>query len=146
MKLEPLPTILIIFFLSVLFLTFTGREYNVYYEEAPVLEAQNISYFVKNKTLADQMDEFDIELYDLAYKIAVCESGFDSTAQNPYSSAYGIGQFLDGTWVYIQNKWGVELDRYSESDQMYALIRLLQEEGVTHWLESKSCWDKDNKY
>ena len=27
------------------------------------------------------------------------ESGWSNTAQNPYSTAYGIPQFLDGTWA-----------------------------------------------
>lgn len=27
------------------------------------------------------------------------ESGWDNTRHNPYSSAYGIAQFLDGTWA-----------------------------------------------
>lgn len=28
-----------------------------------------------------------------------CESGWDNTAQNPYSTAYGMAQFLDQTWA-----------------------------------------------
>lgn len=29
------------------------------------------------------------------------ESGWDNTAQNPKSTAYGIGQFLDSTWDIV---------------------------------------------
>jgi len=29
------------------------------------------------------------------------ESGWDNTAQNPTSTAYGIGQFLDSTWATV---------------------------------------------
>jgi hypothetical protein len=32
------------------------------------------------------------------YKLGVNESGWNPNAQNPTSSAYGIGQFLDSTW------------------------------------------------
>jgi SLT domain-containing protein len=32
------------------------------------------------------------------YKLVMAESGFRNTAQNPSSTAYGMFQFLDGTW------------------------------------------------
>lgn len=32
------------------------------------------------------------------YKLGMKESGWRNTAQNPTSTAYGIGQFLDSTW------------------------------------------------
>ena len=61
------------------------------------------------------------------------ESGGDPTAQNPYSTAYGLCQFIDGTWQYVQDKWNVALDRYDPKDQLYACERLLEEEGIKHW-------------
>lgn len=27
-------------------------------------------------------------------------------------------------------------------DQMYAVVRLLKEEGTKHWKESEHCWNK----
>lgn len=33
--------------------------------------------------------------------IVMAESGWSSSAQNPGSSAYGIGQFLDSTWASV---------------------------------------------
>jgi len=90
------------------------------------------------------IEEATPELYGLAYDIGVCESGFSATAQNSTSSAYGIGQFTDSTWEYVKIKWGMELDREDPGDQMYALIRLLNEDGVIHWETSRGCWD--NKY
>lgn len=36
--------------------------------------------------------------WDALVKLINSESGFSNTAQNPSSSAYGIFQFLDGTW------------------------------------------------
>jgi hypothetical protein len=109
--------------------------------ETNVLEAPSIPILIKNKTLFAMANE-DIELYNLAYKIIECESGWDYTAQNPNSTAYGAGQFLNGTWSYIQKKWGIKLDRYNKEDQLYATIRLLKEESWKHWSESKHCWDK----
>ncbi len=36
--------------------------------------------------------------WDALYNLGMKESGWRNTAQNPTSSAYGIGQFLDKTW------------------------------------------------
>ena len=108
------------------------------------ISAVNSPLFVKDETMASMSNDIDIIL--LAEKIIQCESGWDYTAQNPNSTAYGAGQFLDGTWNYVQKKWGIELDRYNKEDQLYAMVRLLEEEGTRHWKASAHCWDKDNIY
>lgn len=99
---------------------------------------------IKEQVLATMSNDIDIIL--LAEKIIQCESGWDYTAQNPNSTAYGAGQFINGTWDYIQKKWGIKLDRYNKEDQLYAMVRLLEEEGTRHWKASAHCWDKDNTY
>jgi len=106
------------------------------------LTSYNSPLFIKSQTLASMSNDIDIIL--LAEKIIQCESGWDYTAQNPNSTAFGAGQFINGTWSYIQKKWGIELDRYNKEDQLYAMVRLLEEEGTRHWSASKHCWDKDN--
>ena len=122
---------------------------NIEHEEVPlppetnVLEATSIPILIKNKTLFTMANE-DVELYNLAYKIIECESGWDYTAKNKTSTAFGAGQFTSGTWNYIQKKWGIELERDNKEHQLYATVRLLEEEGTRHWSESKHCWDKDN--
>jgi len=73
-------------------------------------------------------------------RIIFCESRDDPNAKNRKSSAYGLCQFLDSTWGYVQKKWNMTLDRQSSSDQRYACERLLAEEGTSHWLESRHCW------
>ena len=108
------------------------------------ISAINSPLFIKDETMASMSNDIDIIL--LAEKIIQCESGWDYTAQNPNSTAYGAGQFLDGTWNYVQKKWGIELDRYNKEDQLYAMVRLLEEEGTRHWKASAHCWDKDNIY
>lgn len=104
----------------------------------------NSPIFIKNQTLASMSDDIDIIL--LAEKIIQCESGWDYTAQNPNSTAFGAGQFINGTWKYIQKKWGIELDRYNKEDQLYAMVRLLEEEGTRHWSASAHCWDKEHQH
>ena len=39
--------------------------------------------------------------WDALNNLVMKESGWDNTAQNPTSSAYGIGQFLDSTWATV---------------------------------------------
>jgi len=107
------------------------------------ISAFNSPLFIKNQTLASLAGD-NYSLYQLAYRIIQCESSWNPEAKNKESSAYGLGQFINGTWKYVQDKWGIELDIDNPEDQMYALVRLLEEEGTKHWITSKSCWDKDN--
>jgi hypothetical protein len=39
--------------------------------------------------------------WDDLNQLVMDESGWDNTAQNPTSTAYGIGQFLDTTWATV---------------------------------------------
>ncbi len=87
-------------------------------------------------------DELDYSQALLVEKIANCESGEKSDATNSNSTAYGYCQFLDGTWTYVQKKWGITLDRNNLDDQLYACYRLLNEEGTIHWKASENCWSK----
>ena len=82
----------------------------------------------------------EVQHEGLIRKIIHCESGGRVTAQNPHSTAYGLCQFLDSTWAYVERKWEMDLDRYDYDDQLYACDRLLREEGVRHWKASESCW------
>jgi len=153
MNLEEPPTeqklfttyLILILIIGLLIGYFIGREtrYNIHYnEQSIVLEAPNTTLFIKNQALATAMNTFDLELYNRLNKIAQCESGWNPEAKNPVSTAHGIAQFLDGTWSYVQKKWNMKLDRYSKEDQIYAFIRLYEEEGSSHWNASKYCWDK----
>jgi len=123
----------------------SGKECPEYHNrQDSFLTTYNSPILIKEQVLASMSNDIDIIL--LAEKIIQCESGWDYTAQNPNSTAYGAGQFLNGTWNYVQKKWGIELDRYNKEDQLYAMVRLLEEEGTRHWKASAHCWDKDNIY
>jgi hypothetical protein len=66
------------------------------------------------------------------YEILLDESGFQPTAQNPTSTAYGLFQFLDGTWAgvggyktsdpYLQCVYGLEYikARYGDPNAAWA--------------------------
>lgn len=49
------------------------------------------------KTLADSRG-WTGRQWDALNRLVMSESGWDNTAQNPHSTAYGIFQFLDSTW------------------------------------------------
>ena len=139
MKLEPLPIILLL----LLFPFFTTDKV-IEYNNEPILEAYHIPILVENKSLADTIievnKEFDIELYLIASKIISCESGWDYTAKNPNSTAYGISQIIDGTWKLAEKLSNKKLDRYNKDDQLYATIILLNRYGTKPWESSKYCW------
>lgn len=140
---KPLPKLLLILLLVLIpnIISIDQIEYNNFIS----VEAINNPILIKNKTLAD-MVEYDIDEYSLVYDIIKCESGWRDYVKNKDSTAYGLAQFIDGTWIYVQDKWNMDLDRYSYNDQLYATVRLLEEEGWKHWTESKWCWDPYNKY
>ena len=98
--------------------------------------AQSAIQVVEPKTLGSLIGKED----ELLTAIIRCESDWDPSADNPISTAYGLGQFVDSTWAYVQKKWGMVLDRNDPEDQLYATERLLAEEGVRHWEESRFCW------
>jgi len=79
-------------------------------------------------------------------EVAYCESGVQTPddcwgpinpkAKNPYSTAKGVFQILDGTWEYAECKG----DPYNEDDNI-ACARILYEDSNTRpWNASKHAW------
>ncbi len=52
------------------------------------------------KDMAEAMYGWKGAQWDALYQLVMHESGFRNTAQNPNSSAYGMFQFIDGTWQH----------------------------------------------
>jgi hypothetical protein len=51
---------------------------------------------------------------------------FNPNAKNPYSSAHGLGQILNGTWSFIENDLlNEDLDRLDPVDQIKATTAYL---------------------
>lgn len=76
-------------------------------------------------------------------RIIVCESGWKADAKNPTSSATGLGQFLDSTWISTRLRMGLDPDLALRLDPMVhleTLIWLYEHDGERHWLESEPCW------
>jgi len=69
-------------------------------------------------------------------QLVYLESKWDPEAQNPYSTAYGIGQFLDQTWETV----GYEKtdDPYTQIDAMIDYVKTRYgsfEAALTAWYE-----------
>ena len=61
----------------------------------------------------------DKEFYYLD-QLVYLESKWDNEAQNPYSTAYGIGQFLDQTWDTVS--YDKTSDPYTQVDAMIEYV------------------------
>jgi len=105
----------------------TVAEYATVQDSAII--AQSPHYVEEMVTLASKLD-----------RIIFCESSGNPDAKNPRSSATGLCQFIDQTKCYVEQKWNMEIDWDNAQDQYYACKRLLEEEGDSHWNESKKCW------
>lgn len=117
--------------------------------EDPIIEEIIKEDKIKEKTLGE-VEEY-IEKYskkyevdvDLAKNIAWCESNYYQYAKNASSSAEGVFQFIDGTWMYTMELMNLATttDRKMEIPlSIEAGVFLLSEEGSYHWNASKHCW------
>jgi hypothetical protein len=68
------------------------------------------------------------------------ESGFRNTAQNPTSSAYGMFQFLDGTWASVGGKKTSDPTTQAQLGMKYIKSRYGDP------IKAKSFWQSHNWY
>ncbi len=92
------------------------------YAQAPVanIQPEVVYTVVSPKEYAQNLTEttFGADQWDYVEMIVYKESGWNHTAQNPTSTAYGLFQFLDATWgnvggektsdPYLQIEYGVK--------------------------------------
>jgi len=75
-----------------------------------------------------------------------CESGWNPEARNKDSTATGLGQFLNSTWITTRKRMGYPTysldDRTNSTIMLDTMIWLYQHDGQRHWLESKPCWGR----
>lgn len=75
-------------------------------------------------------------------RIITCESGWVADARNGHSTASGLAQFIDGTWISTRLSMGrdpslsLKLDPYENID---TAVWLLKNSGIQHWAASKNC-------
>jgi hypothetical protein len=76
----------------------------------------------------------------VARRVARCESGGRPRAQNRYSSASGLYQFIDSTWRSVSHRRGRAM-YYSVRVQTWAFWKLWDHgRGAGHWAMSRHCW------
>lgn len=68
-----------------------------------------------------------------ALAIAKCESNFNPLAQNKYSSAGGVFQFIDGTWTSVNKMRGVQYNKFNAEENIDNAMWLAKKEGWQHW-------------
>ena len=66
---------------------------NSYIEPQKKRQLPAVRTYARNKLSSNEFHYFDQLVY--------LESRWDNEAQNPYSTAYGLGQFLDQTWETV---------------------------------------------
>lgn len=86
-------TILTIAFIASYFLTFDVTIAEPAPVEIPLGVEMSYQEYASTLVPSDQREAF--------FELIRRESGWNPTAQNPHSTAYGIGQFLDSTWATV---------------------------------------------
>jgi len=82
---------------------------------------------------------------DLAVRIAHAESGLDCKVQNKRSSAGGLFQFINSTFLSTQKRLGKrpDISRKFDCDENAELgIYLLSKGELQHWKASRSIWGR----
>lgn len=70
-----------------------------------------------------------------------CESGGNPTAQNPTSTASGLYQFLDSSWIaYGGGRYASRAKFATPAQQAEIADAAYARDGLTPWASSQSCW------
>lgn len=73
--------------------------------------------------------------------IIACESGGKPTAQNRSSTASGLFQFLDSSWIaYGGGKYANRAKDATPMQQYEIANRAYAQSGLTPWTASRGCW------
>jgi len=68
-----------------------------------------------------------------ADQIIARESGWDPSAKNPYSTAAGLAQFLDSTWAWGQERFGIYGSPYDPYAAIAMMSAFLRAGEYYHW-------------
>lgn len=117
-----------------------------------VVVADTQSKLEVKQLIIDWSNRFGIDP-TVPQKIAYCESGFNVLSQNKVSSAGGVFQFLDGTWIATVNQiiksdpalaaeLGLKADLSQKKTSLNAVVGVwkIANGGISAWNASKHCW------
>ena len=91
---------------------------------------------------AEVKEFFEPEDHITAYKIIGCESSGMPLAKNPSSSAGGLWQFIDKTWLWVESRLKFSGSRFNPWDSTYfaSYLKYKTPQGWEHWSQSAACW------
>lgn len=116
---------------------------NPYPHASPVITKPNkLTQSDDTRTIKYYAELYKVD-YLLAKSIAWCESRYDPSVDNAYSSASGLYQFLDGTWKhYGKLKWGSLEGKsvYNYGDNAELAVWVISKYGTHDWDASRVCW------
>lgn len=95
-----------------------------------VSEEINIPEHIEARAISYGLDP------EMAKAVAYCESNYIPTAQNSTSSAGGIYQFIDSTWISTSKRRGADYsleDKYDPIKSIENAMWLAKHDGWRHW-------------
>lgn len=99
------------------------------------LVAENVVYPAKPLTVREIAAQY-FPNDPVMLRIIEAESNFNPKAQNPHSTAAGLGQILVGTW----KAYGCTGDRYDVHDNLRCTKIIYEKSGTQPWNASKAKW------
>lgn len=73
--------------------------------------------------------------------VIACESGGNPAAQNPHSTASGLFQFLDTSWIaYGGGRYAQRAKDATPEQQLEIANLAYAQSGLSPWAASRSCW------
>lgn len=99
---------------------FSEQDFNTTFErftpELPEIEIKSFPELnskgteIQRKKLEESCRKYNLD-YATIYRLINYESGWNPNAQNPNSSASGLGQFLDSTWESVKKQFGSNFNK-----------------------------------
>jgi hypothetical protein len=78
---------------------------------------------------------------DLPLRVANCESGFNQVSKNRSSTASGVFQYLNSTWIHT-DAGKSDISVFDADANVHMAIKSIASGGIGNWSASKSCWSK----
>jgi hypothetical protein len=78
---------------------------------------------------------------DLPLRVALAESGYNQFSKNRNSSACGVFQYINSTWIHTEaGKEGISC--YDADANVHMAIKSIASGGISNWNASKSAWNR----
>ncbi len=102
-----------------------------------VSQSESVQDIIKRYSL-----EYSVPV-SLTLIIAKCESGFNPSSHNLHSTATGIYQFLNSTWISTREQMGLDSSlslRLNAEENIKTGVWKIAHGGLAAWNSSKGCW------